>query len=143
MKPILLRAAPVAFLALSPVARAADGSLSAAGSLLQMLFGLAVVLAALFGALRLLRRVQGSRPGLAGNLKVLSATAVGPRERVVLVSVADKVLVLGVAPGHINALHTLDAADLPAAPEAAAPTLPSADFAARLKQLLEGKRNAR
>lgn len=108
-----------------------------------MLFGLAVVLAALFGALHLLRRVQGSRPGLAGNLKVLSATAVGPRERVVLVSVADKVLVLGVAPGRINALHTLDAADLPAAPEAAAPTLPTVDFAARLKQLLEGKRNAR
>jgi hypothetical protein len=54
-------------------------------------------------------------------LKIRGAAAVGPRERVVLVEVADRILVLGVAPGRVNTLHTLDAADLPGIPMEAAP----------------------
>ena len=110
-----------------------------AGSVVQMLFGLVIVIAALFGVLAMLRKLQGGRTHLVGGLKVIGATSVGPRERVVLVALGSKVLVLGVTPGRVNALHTLEAADLPQAPE---PTPPVAgDFAARLRQLLE-KRHA-
>ena len=50
--------------------------------------------------------------------------------------VAGKVLVLGVTPGRITPLHTLDAADLPGAPDdAAAPA--GKDFQSWLKQTLE------
>ena len=66
------------------------------------------------------------------------ATSVGPRERVVLVEVADKVLVLGVSPGRITALHTLDAIDLPTAPgDTPSPAAGGPDFQAWLKQTLE------
>ena len=110
-----------------------------AASVVQMLVGLAIVIAALFGVLAMLRKLQGGRTHLIGGLKVIGATSVGPRERVVLVALGSKVLVLGVTPGRVNNLHTMDAAELPMPPEQA-PAGP-ADFASRLRQLLE-KRNA-
>ena len=93
---------------------------SATGSIAQMLFGLVIVLVVLFAALSLLRRVQGGRPGIADALKVLGATSVGPRERVVLVAVGKQVLVLGVAPGRVTALHSLPEDALPPPAAAAA-----------------------
>lgn len=99
-----------------------------------MLFGLVIVLAALFATLALLRRVQSGRPGIAGALKVLGATSVGPRERVVLVAVGKQVLVLGVAPGRVTALHSLPEDALPPARETA-----PGEFATRLRAMLEGR----
>lgn len=117
---------------------AADGSLDAAGSLVQMLLGLAVVIGLLYASLHVLKRLGAGGGNSAGLVKVRCATAVGPRERVVLVDVGDKVLVLGVAPGRITPLHTLDAADLPGtstAPDAPPPA--GKDFQSWLKQTLE------
>jgi flagellar protein FliO/FliZ len=37
---------------------------------------------------------------------------VGQRERVVLVEVADTWLVIGVAPGHVTALHSMPKGDI-------------------------------
>ncbi len=42
-----------------------------------------------------------------GRYKVIGGSAVGQRERVVLVEVADTWLVVGVAPGHVTALHSM------------------------------------
>jgi len=111
-----------------------------AASVVQMLLGLVIVIAALFGVLAMLRKLQGGRTHLVGGLKVIGATSVGPRERVVLVALGSKVLVLGVTPGRVNTLHTMEAAELPLAVEQA-PAGP-VDFASRLRQLLE-KRNAK
>lgn len=110
---------------------------STAGSLLQMLLGLGVTIALLVGALTLLKRLQGSRASQAGALRVISATSVGPRERVVLVAVGKQVLVVGVAPGRVNALHTLSIDDLPVSPEPVQAPLPGGDFARRLRQVVE------
>jgi flagellar protein FliO/FliZ len=110
-----------------------------AGSVVQMLFGLAIVIAALFGVLAMLRKLQGGRTHLVGGLKVIGATSVGPRERVVLVTVGSKVLVLGVTSARVSALHTMEASELPQQPDPAPAT--AGDFASRLRQLLE-KRNA-
>ncbi|MDD3328129.1 MAG: flagellar biosynthetic protein FliO [Zoogloea sp.] len=115
---------------------AAEGSLDAAGSLVQMLLGLAVVIGLLYASLHVLKRLGAGTGNAAGLLKVRGATAVGPRERVVLVDVAGKVLVLGVTPGRITALHTLDAADLPGTPDAPQPPA-GKDFQSWLKQTLE------
>ncbi|MDQ8022544.1 MAG: flagellar biosynthetic protein FliO [Moraxellaceae bacterium] len=113
---------------------------SAGSSFMQMIFGLAVVLACLYGALLFLRKLQQKAGHGTQGLKVLGATAVGPRERVVMVSVGKQVLVLGVAPGRISALHTLAADELPEAP---APGVPVAgDFANRLKAFMERRREA-
>jgi len=120
----------------STVANSAD----LVSSLGQMLLGLAIVIVALFACLWLLKRLGGPR-GAARGLKVLGATPVGPRERVVLVEVADKVLVLGVAPGRVNTLHTLDADQLAASLPPAAPTA-THGFADRLKQMMEARKDA-
>ncbi|MNN99031.1 Flagellar protein FliO [compost metagenome] len=58
----------------------------------------------------------------------------GPRERVVIVEVADTWLVLGVAPGQVSKLHELPAPAAEVAPAAAAP---DGRFAERLAQALK------
>lgn len=125
---------------LSPgLARAAEAPPDLAGSAWQMLFGLAVVLALLFGILWLLKRLGMNRGGAGGELKVLGAASVGARERVVMVEVAGRVLVLGVAPGRVNALSEFDAAELPPREPLGegANAIAGGDFAARLRQMLE------
>jgi len=79
-----------------------------AGSLLQVLLGLVVVLALIAGAAWASRRLNRLRLGAAGSgLRVLGGLAVGARERVVLVEVGGTQLLLGVAPGRVQALHVL------------------------------------
>jgi flagellar protein FliO/FliZ len=119
------------------VAGATSGSL--AGSLGQMAFGLIVVVAVLLVCLWLLKRLGAPR-GSARGLKVLGAAPVGPRERVVLVEVGNTVLVLGVAPGRVNMLHTVDP-DALTVPAATTDDLQDANgFAARLKSLIETRK---
>lgn len=119
----------------------AGNATEAIGSTLTMLLGLAAVLAALYACLILLKRVQQKTGSAQARLHVIGATAVGPRERVVLVEVADRVLVLGVAPGRVTRLDSLDSASVPRAPETPPPSLP--DFQAKLNELLKGVRRAR
>jgi len=104
-------------------------------SLLQVTLGLGVVVALLIGALWLLKRLSAPRGATAGLLKVVAGTAVGQRERVVIVEVADTWLVLGVAPGQVRALHQMPRQVSPIAD--AAP--PAREFANWLKQIMERK----
>ena len=117
-----------------------------AGSLMQMLFGLALVIALLFGCLWIIRRLSARRGGAAA-IQVLGAAAVGPRERVVLVQLGEQVLVLGVAPGSVTKLHEMKGDELPlttlgtnSASGAGSP--PTPNFSNWLKHALE-RRNAR
>lgn len=122
----------------APAAPATD----LAGSLGQMVFGLGVVIALLVGCLWVIKRLS-SPHGSAGLLKVLGATAVGPRERVVLVEAGDKVLVLGVAPGSVRTLHVMDSSELPISGAVNAPGASgAADFSAWLKKSLDRRHDA-
>ncbi|MBK6631487.1 MAG: flagellar biosynthetic protein FliO [Betaproteobacteria bacterium] len=124
------------FAALPGAALAQPAALPDAGaSLLQVVIGLGVVLAALVGGLRLLKRLSIAHGATAGGLRVVAGASVGPRERVVLVEVEDTWLVVGVAPGQVNALHQMPKGKLAAAPPAQAGN----DFRAKLKQILERK----
>lgn len=129
---LLALALPVRAAAQAPEAPALGASL------MQMLFGLAVVIALLLGTLWLLKRIAAPR-GAGAALKVLGATAVGPRERVVLVELGEEVLVLGVAPGMVRSLHRVPRSTLPPAggPNPAVPP-----FAGWLKQAMERKHEA-
>lgn len=86
----------------SPAAWAAGGTAGVAGMLLSLILilGLFVLAAWLFR--RYLPQV-----GKAGPVKLVGATLVGPRERVVVVEVEGTWLVLGVGGGQIRTLHTL------------------------------------
>ncbi len=137
--PILLPAfAADALAQTTPAAGSAPTEL--AGSLFQMLAGLAVVIALLLGCLWLIRRLAAPRGSAAAAIEVLGAAAVGPRERVVLVRLGEQVLVLGVAPGSVTRLHEMKAEDLPlAARHGAQPPSsgPTRNFSAWLGQAMK------
>jgi flagellar protein FliO/FliZ len=94
---------------------------SFAGGLAQTIFGLAIVLALIWGAAWLLRRLNVGAPSAGSAIRVLASQAIGQRERVVLVEVADQWLVLGVAPGQVNGLATLPKGELPVRSVASSP----------------------
>ena len=88
---------------------------SIASGLAHTVLGLAIVLALIWLAAWALKRIAPR--ALAANplIKPLATTAVGQRERVVLVEVENTWLVLGVAPGRVNTLHVLPKGELPQA----------------------------
>ncbi|SMP55610.1 flagellar biosynthetic protein FliO [Noviherbaspirillum suwonense] len=130
-RPALGSAAPAA--APAPVT-SAPGS---AGSLLQVVFGLLVVLGLLAGALWFLKRLGGGRFAPGSVVKIVGGVSVGNRERVMVVEVADQWIVIGVAPGQVNTLASMPRQEQPAAQAAAG----APNFSAWLKQTIE-KRNA-
>ena len=104
----------------------------AAGSLLQLLFGLIVVLVAIGVTAWLLRRL-GRLPQGAGALRVIAGLSLGARERAVLIQVGDKQILLGVAPGRVQTLHVLER---PVDTAVAASGM-AGGFAERLAQLMK------
>ena len=96
-------------------AQAADAAPEAGvtGGLLQAVLGLAVVLALIWGAAWVMRRLQPSMSGTGGALRLIASQGVGQRERIVVVEINDQWLVVGVAPGQVNALATLPKGALP------------------------------
>ena len=123
------------------VAAASDASSpDLGGSLLQLVSGLLLVIALLFASLWLLKKISLTRGVTGGLVRVVSAAAVGTRERVVVVDVGTKRLILGVAPGRVA---LLDEQPIPeSAPTASATNDPVAvpEFALWLKRTI-AKRN--
>jgi flagellar protein FliO/FliZ len=76
--------------------------------LLRTLLGLAAVVALIVAAGWLLRRMGQSRWHGNGVLRVVGGLALGPRERVVLVQVGARQVLLGVTPGNVRRLLVLD-----------------------------------
>jgi len=109
------------------------------GSVLQVIVSLLLVLAAVVMVAWVLKRINLPQQGSANALKVISGVAVGQRERVVLVEVNDTWLVVGVAPGQVNALHSMPKGSIPV--QANTVGNPSNDFQSWLKKMME-KRNA-
>jgi len=101
--PILL----TTFLAPLETASAAEPAVLSGASLLQTLLGLMLVLALIAASAWLLRRI--AHPGTQGEalLSTIAASALGPRERVVVIEVAEQWLVLGVTSQSITPLLTL------------------------------------
>lgn len=81
-------------------------------SILNMLFGLIVVIALIYGLSWVLKK-YGNLPGTNQvDMKVLGGISLGTRERAVLVQVEGKKILLGVAPGRVNVLHQFDSQSL-------------------------------
>lgn len=77
------------------------------GGMFQVLFGLLLVLAAVAATAWLLRRFSLGQNVMGNAVRVVGGVPLGPRERLVLVEVGETWLLLGVAPGQVNALHTM------------------------------------
>lgn len=78
------------------------------GSLVQITFSLLLVLVAIVALAWLLRRMNLVQQGGGSLLKVIGSIAIGQRERVVLIEVNDTWLLVGVGPGQIRTLHTME-----------------------------------
>ncbi|MFZ5605241.1 MAG: flagellar biosynthetic protein FliO [Pseudomonadota bacterium] len=94
----------------------------------QMVLGLAAVLAVIFALAWLARRFNLSGVGVTTGMRVLGALAVGPKEKILMVEVEGKRLLLGVTAHQISLLQTWD-------PDAETPD--SADFAGKIQALLK------
>ena len=92
------------------------------GSLGQVTLSLGLVLAVIFAAAWLVRRMRGFNRAAPGSLDVIADLPLGQKERAVLVRVGTQQILLGVAPGRVNTLHVLN----PPIDIAAAPSNPTA-----------------
>jgi flagellar protein FliO/FliZ len=137
----MMRSISIPLLAVLPCipAHAAEQAAApaSAGSMLQVALGLIVVLALMAGAAWVLKRM--GMAGASGNsvARIVGGVSVGNRERVVVVEVAGQWIVVGVAPGRVNALSTMPKQETPAS---AAEPADAKNFSAWLKQTIE-KRN--
>jgi len=104
-------------------------------STLQMIGALLLVLAVIVGGTWLLKRFALLPTVASGVVKVVAAAGVGQRERVVVVEIDQTWLVLGVAPGRVNKLHTMDKPS--SEPAAKTDHPPVETFAAQLNQSME------
>jgi flagellar protein FliO/FliZ len=86
--------------------------------LLRMSGGLLLVVALVFAAAWGVRRFGRLPTAGSSALQLLGGIAVGQRERVVLIKAGNERLLLGVAPGRVQMLHTL-AGETQEAPESA------------------------
>ena len=78
------------------------------GGLVQVILALLLVFGAIALSAWLLRRYGPTQLGASGSaLRVLGGVMVGQRERLVLVEVNDTWLIVGVAPGRVNAVHSM------------------------------------
>jgi len=109
--------------------------------LLKLVSSLMLVLALMFAVVWLLKRT-GRFSGRAGRypLQVLTQMPLGTRERVLLVAVGDRQMLIGVAPGQVTALGWVDP---PLVPDANPPTLyPDVPFTRLLQQYMGQKNTA-
>lgn len=83
--------------------------MSPTGSALRMVFGLALVLAVMALVAWLIKRMLPVAGGQNSSIRIVGGVSVGSRERVVVLEVAGRWLVVGVAPGQVSAIANIEA----------------------------------
>jgi flagellar protein FliO/FliZ len=79
-----------------------------AGQVGKMIAGLLLMIVIIIGLAALLKRVNGLQRSLPGAIRVVSVTSIGARERLMLVEVGGRQLLVGAAPGRVQTLLVLD-----------------------------------
>jgi flagellar protein FliO/FliZ len=80
---------------------------STAGSMVQVTVSLLVVLAAVFVAGWVVKKLRGFGRLQSDAVRIIADLPLGTKERAVLVQVGSQQILLGVAPGRVNTLHVL------------------------------------
>jgi len=102
-------------------------------------FGLIIVLALFFVCIWFMKKMGALPVSSKQNMKVLSGLSLGMREKLVLVQVGEKQLVLGVTPGRVEKLLMLEGEDRLFQQIKSDNT--EEDFSLKLKQIMSGKNN--
>lgn len=93
---------------------------SAAGSIGGTVLALVLVVGLILALGSLARRMPGVGGASSKGLRVVGSLPLGPRDRVVVVEVGSTQLLIGVGPGGMRTLHTLEE-PLPVAPAPSTP----------------------
>jgi flagellar protein FliO/FliZ len=95
--------------------QAASAAVSSSGSapdtlvtVLTLGVGVLAVIAIIFGCAWIVRRMSGMTGGNARAMKVVSVMPMGTRERIALIDVGGKQILIGVTPQAIRTLHVFD-----------------------------------
>lgn len=126
-----------------------NGSIDALGNSGEALVGMAVlgktaaalalVIAIILVCTALLKRWNNHSSRHGAHLRIVGSTAVGNRERIVIVEVEDTWLVVGVGSGRITKLHERPA---PENRTQATPSTPSSRFSRHLSKALVATRRS-
>ncbi len=126
-----------------PEAHALENARSAvkpvsAGDMLGWSGALLLVLIIFFLCIWLVRKVAGLSAVGPGMLRVVGGLSLGVREKVVLLQVGEKQLLLGVSPGRIETLQVLEGEDCLVSPGRGKDGYSRFDFSRKLKQAMQG-----
>ncbi|VVT05520.1 Flagellar biosynthesis protein fliO [Marinobacter salarius] len=99
-------------------------------TMLTLGVGLLAVIAIIFGCAWIVRRMSGMTGGNTRAIKVVSVMPMGTRERIALVEVGGKQILIGVTPSAIRTLHVFDE------PVVSAGDHVSSDFARKLQGMI-------
>jgi len=117
-------------LARAPSASVPD--INVAGELVRVLLSLGAIVALIFAAAWLTRRLQSRQIAGGRRLRCIETMPISTRERVMLIEADGKRLLVGVGTGGIRALHVYEGT-VPV--EAAPPAAPLPPFAELLNRL--------
>ncbi|MGH8551436.1 MAG: flagellar biosynthetic protein FliO [Methylococcales bacterium] len=106
--------------------------------LVEWAMGLGLVIFLILIFAWILRRLNQLSYSHGQRLKILGGISVGSRERVVLLQVGGKQLLLGVAPGRVETLHVLEPSELTRVEEGKPDDSTPVAFADRIKQAMRG-----
>ncbi len=101
--------------------------------------GLILVLGVFFLCVWMVRKAGGLTSTTAGQMRVLGGLSLGAKERVVLLQLGNKQLLLGVTPGRVEALHTLEGEDCLIFEDARLNSVGENQFAQKLMQVMKGQ----
>ncbi len=116
------------------------GKIVSYADVMQWALALIIVLAIFAGLIWLLRKVGGFSIAGKNQLAVISGLSLGMREKLVLVKVGEKQLLLGVTPGRVDKLLELEGDSRLFQNQAQSAAIDT--FASKLQQALQGKADA-
>jgi flagellar protein FliO/FliZ len=105
--------------------------------LIKLTVGLLVVVGLVFLLAWLVKKMQLVQSSNNGLIKIVSAISVGQRERIALIQVGEEQLLIGLTPGRIDKLHTLEKA----IETANQPVVASSTFQQKFQQLLNREKS--
>jgi len=99
----------------------------------SLILSLLVVVAAILAVGWIYSRVQGGRTAAGDAINIIASRPIGPKERILVIEVAGKQLLVGMTASQVQTLHVFDA---PAIEPVSAET--GAGFADRLRSAIRG-----
>jgi len=111
--------------------------------LFDVVIGLAFIVFLIFALALLFRKFGNTGVGVGGLIKVVAAMSLGGRDRIALISVGQKQMLLGISPGRIATLHVFEEPfeDIVSTGSAGQSKNPSSEFAKKLQGLLPVNRS--